>query len=144
MMRPRAGVIAFSTTAAVVLGLLWVRPSSIGDKPPRVHLTPPELPADGYAIAVLTIESRETPRVSFSDNPHTATVEPLTLTPAGWQARLRAGVWPARTTVRVETASAAPAIATLTTRLVTSDSAGDGTPDFLRLDDARDQSAFRR
>jgi uncharacterized protein len=146
MTRPRAAVIALSTTTAVVLGLLWARPNLREKMPPRLVLAPVKLPADGYAIATLTIEtpSPERPSVSFADNPHTATLEQLTHTAGGWQAQLRAGVWPARTTVRVETLGAAPAIAILTTKLVTTDSVGDGTPDFLRLDDPRDRAAFRR
>jgi uncharacterized protein YfaT (DUF1175 family) len=146
MIRPRAGVIALSTTAAVVLGLLWAGPSLREKAAPRLVLTPAELPADGAAMATLTIEtaSPEAPRVSFSDNPHTATVEQVARTAAGWQAILRAGVWPARTTVRVEVPGAAPAAAILTTKFAPADSAGDGTPDFLRLDDPRDQEAFRR
>lgn len=146
MIRPRAGVIAFVTATAALLGLLWARPSLRKKTAPRLVLTPAELPADGYAIATLNIESRsaQAPRVIFSDNPHTATVERVTRTAAGWQARLRAGVWPGRTTVLVEVADAAPAVAVLTTKLVPGDSAGDGTPDFLRLDDPRDQASFRR
>jgi uncharacterized protein YfaT (DUF1175 family) len=145
MKRPRAGVIAFSTTAAVVLGLLWAGPSLRDQAPPRLTLSPAELPADGYAVAVLTIEtgSEQAPRVGFTDNPHTATVAQVIRIPNGWQAKLRAGVWPARTTVRVEIPGAAPAVAFLTTKLAPGDSAGDGTPDFLRLDD-RDESSFRR
>jgi uncharacterized protein len=146
MIRPRAAVIALSTTAAVVVSLLWASPSLHKTAPPRLEVAPAELPADGYAIATLTIETQslETPRVSFSDNPHTATVGHLTHTEGGWQAQLRAGVWPARTTVRVEIAGASPAVAVLTTKLVTGDSEADGTPDFLRLDEHRDQAAFRR
>jgi uncharacterized protein YfaT (DUF1175 family) len=41
--------------------------------------------------------------------------------------------------VRVETATAE-----LTSTLDARDSAGDGTPDFLRLQDEHDQQAFRR
>ena len=146
-MRPRAGVIALSLSSAVLLGLLWASPIRHGKlPPPRLILAPGELPADGYALATLTIETRspQTPRVSFSDNPHTATVEQLTRTASGWQAKLRAGVWPATTTVRVEVPGAAPAVAALSTKLAPGDSEGDGTPDFLRLDDPRDQAAFRR
>ncbi len=146
MIRPRAGVIALSTTAAVVVSLLWATPSLHKTAPPRLAIAPAELPADGYAIATLTIEtaSPETPRVSFTDNPHTATVGRLTHTANGWRAHLRAGVWPARTAVRVEIPGAPPAVAVLTTKLVPGDSEGDGTPDFLRLDDPSDQAAFRR
>jgi uncharacterized protein YfaT (DUF1175 family) len=147
MMRPRALLIALSTSGAVVLGLLWARPMRLEkSRSPRLVLAPAELPADGYAIATLTIEtaSPQAPRVSFSDNPHTATIEAATRTAGGWQVRLRAGVWPGSTIVRVEVAGAPPAVATLTTKLAPGDSAGDGTPDFLRLDDPRDQAAFRR
>jgi uncharacterized protein YfaT (DUF1175 family) len=144
MIRPRAGVIALATTATVAAVLLWPR-KNMGEETPRLTLAPAELPADGYAIATLTIETRSAalPRVSFG-NPHAATVERVTRTAAGWQAKLRAGIRPARTTVMVEVSEAAPAIAVLTTRLVAGDSAGDGTPDFLRLDDPRDRAAFRR
>ena len=134
----------FVTAAVAMLALLWSRPMA-ADKPPRLRLIPAELPADGYAIATLAIDtpSAEPPRVFFANNPHTATVEAVTRTDNGWQAKLRAGIWPARTTVAV-TVSNATATAYLTTRLVPGDSAGDGTPDFLRLDDPHDQSAFRR
>ena len=145
MIRRRAGSTALSITAAVVLGLLWASPSVREKTVPRLGMEPAELPADGYAIATLTVEtaSSQPPRISFSDNPHTATVEQVTRTAGGWQAQLRAGVWPARTTVRVELPGAAPATAALTTKLVPTDSEGDGTPDFLRLDDPRDRAAFR-
>jgi uncharacterized protein YfaT (DUF1175 family) len=146
MLGPRLGVIALSTTAAVALTLLWAH-STVGEKTqPRLLLTPPELPADGYAIATLAIEtqSADPPHVVFTDNPHTATVEHLTRTATGWQARLRAGVWPARTIVQVAIPNAPTAVVALTTKLVPADSEGDGTPDFLRLFDAHDQAAFRR
>jgi uncharacterized protein len=146
MIRPRAAVIALSATAVVVVSLLWASPSLRKTSAPRLVVEPAKLPADGYAIATLTIEtpSLDTPRVSFAGNPHTATVGRLTRTATGWQAQLRAGVWPARTTVRVEISGAPPAVATLTTKLIPGDSEDDGTPDFLRLDDPRDQAAFRR
>jgi len=59
-------------------------------------------------------------------------------------AKVRAGVLPARVGVRVEIDSALPATTNLTTTLFADDSSGDGTPDFLRLDDERDRTAFRR
>jgi hypothetical protein len=134
-------------SAAILLGLLWASPLRRENSlPPRLVLAPAELPADGYAIATLTIEthSPQAPRVSFPDNPHAASVRQLIRTAGGWQAKLRAGVWPARTAVRVEVPGAPPAIATLATWLVPTDSADDGTPDFLRLDDPQDRAAFRR
>ena len=59
MIHSRAGVIALSLTAAVVLGLLWASPSVRERTAPRLSLAPAELPADGYAIATLTIEAQE-------------------------------------------------------------------------------------
>ena len=134
-------------SAAVLLGLLWAsanrREMSL---PPRLVLSPAELPADGYAIATLAIQTRSAapPRVSLADNPHLAAVLEVTPTPTGWQAQLRAGVLPGRATVRVDLPGSPPALAPFTTTLDPNDSAGDGTPDFLRLDDPRDQAAFRR
>jgi uncharacterized protein YfaT (DUF1175 family) len=62
----------------------------------------------------------------------------------GWQARIRAGVLPGRVAVRVEAPGFLPAVAELTLHPETSDRAGDGTPDVLRLDDEQDRRAFRR
>src|ERR1035438_5860794 len=121
MIRPRAGLAALSMSAAVLLCLLWASPLRREKSlPPRLGLAPAELPADGYAIANLTIETQspQAPRVSFSDNPHTASVRQVIRTAGGWQAKLRAGVWPAGTTVRVEVPGAPPAVAILSTRLV--------------------------
>ena len=134
-------------SAAVLLGLHWA--SSIRREkslPPRLVLAPAELPADGYALATLSIEtgSGEAPRVWLSGNAHIATVQAVTPAPGGWQAQVRAGVLPGHATVRVELPGAPPATTTLETTLQAGDSAGDGTPDFLRLDDPRDQTAFRR
>ena len=114
--------------------------------PPRLALAPIELPADGYAMATLAIETAgaQPPRFSIEGGSHAATVEDVTATHNGWQAILRAGVLPGRATVRVEVAGSPPATAVLTTTLLPGDSAGDGTPDFLRLDDPRDRTAFRR
>jgi uncharacterized protein YfaT (DUF1175 family) len=58
-------------------------------------------------------------------------------------ARIRAGVLPAQIRVRVEFPHSAPATFQLATSLAAADTFGDGTPDFLRLDDDRDRMAFR-
>ena len=134
-------------SAAVLLGLLWASPIRREKSlPPRLVLEPAELPADGYAIATLEIAtpSPEPPRVTLLDNAHAATVRSLTRTSTGWEVKLRAGVLSGRATLRVEVPGSPPALATLGTNLEPGDSAGDGTPDFLRLDDPRDQTAFRR
>jgi uncharacterized protein YfaT (DUF1175 family) len=134
-------------SAAVLLGLLLAsrirREKSL---PPRLALAPAELPADGYAVATLSIEthSAQPPRVSVEGKSHAAMVQEVTATGDGWLAKLRAGILPGRTTLRVEVAGSPPATVELTTTLEPGDSAGDGTPDFLRLDDPRDQAAFRR
>jgi uncharacterized protein YfaT (DUF1175 family) len=141
----RAGGIALSTSAAILLSLLWAGPiRHEKSTPPRLVLAPSELPADGYAIANLTIAtaSSEAPHVSV-DNPHAAFLEPPVRTTGGWQTTLRAGVTPTRVTVRVEIPGAPAATASFITTAETGDSQEDGTPDFLRLDDPRDRAAFR-
>jgi hypothetical protein len=97
-------------------------------------------------MATLAIEtpSAHAPRISLGGNSHAVTVQEVAATGDGWRAKLRVGVVPGRTMLRVEVPGAPPAEAELTTTLDSGDSAGDGTPDFLRLDDPQDQTAFRR
>ncbi len=112
----------------------------------RIAISPGRILADGYDSAVLTIESdtAKAPRVSFSDSAHGVAVEKLTGSGGQWRARIRAGVVPGRISVRVETSGHRAAFAQLELGLDARDSAGDGTPDFLRLDSGHDRQEFRR
>ena len=108
--------------------------------PPHLTITPLHLLANGYDIATLTLDSSSGAPPRFAiDNPHAARIEEVTRTATGWQARLRAGVMPGVFTVR-----AAQAAATFVLDPDDTDSAADGFSDSLRLDDPRDQEAFRR
>ncbi len=111
----------------------------------RIALHPAELLADGHDTATLAIDaSAGPPRISIPENPHSAVVQEVRETGQGWQARIRAGVLPGRVAVRVEAPGFLPAAAALTLHPEIGDRAGDGTPDFLRLDDEHDRQAFRR
>ena len=112
---------------------------------PRLAIEPRQLPANGYAVATLTIRGAGSaaPRIAVA-NAHAASVEDVSAEAGMWRARIRAGVLPGRTRIRVEIAGAPPAFAELETVADIGDSFADGTPDFLRLDDARDRRAFRR
>jgi len=112
--------------------------------PPRVTIDPAELAADGSDSAVLTIASSTAfaPRV-WIDRPHRARIEDLGRTEAGWQGRVRAEVLPGAIVVRVQFPGGRPAAAHLVLDADHADSAGDGTPDYLRLS-GRDAQAFRR
>ncbi len=57
---------------------------------------------------------------------------------------LRTGVLPGGTVFHLTLPGTPPSAVKLQTVLDVSDSAGDGTPDFLRLHDAADRAAFRR
>jgi len=57
---------------------------------------------------------------------------------------LRAGVLPGRVVVEASADGFSPVHARLETTSATSDRFGDGTPDWLRLDDEADRQAFRR
>jgi uncharacterized protein len=116
----------------------------------RLWVAPAELAADGYDTAILTIESPSSaaPRISL-DHPHSARVEDISRadafhSPSRWQARIRAGVQPGRVALRVQFPGAPAATAAIAILPNSSDSAGDGTPDFLRLQGRRDIQAFRR
>ena len=131
----------------------WSRSRSFGPgrsiaaiAPPRVSISPAQLVADGYDTATLTIDeaSPVAPRITI-ETPHAASR-------AGDRrdrGRL-AGANPCRRDAGRSSrcASNSPVArrraSQFTTTLDTADSAQDGTPDFLRLDDADDQRAFRR
>jgi uncharacterized protein YfaT (DUF1175 family) len=141
----RFGLAALGGAIVLVLGLLWATPLSRTILAPRVTLAPAQLIADGYDTAELTVEnaSATAPRVTI-EPAHAAAVEEVSPAGRGWKARIRAGVTPAAITVRVEIPGLPAARVHMTTALDPTDSAADGTPDFLRLDDADDQRAFRR
>lgn len=61
-----------------------------------------------------------------------------------WTARIRAGIISGPLNIRVKLPGATAASAQLELTLDARDSAEDGTPDFLRLQDDHDQQAFRR
>jgi uncharacterized protein len=127
---------------AIVLGLLWAAPRR-QTAAPKLTVTPSQLPADGYQTAVLTIEGAGAAPPSVTIVPaRAASVEEISPTPHGFKATIRAGVTPATITLRVALPNAPAAAVTLTTALDPTDSAGDGTPDFLRLDNPDDRYAF--
>ena len=100
----------------------------------RVH--PDRLLADGYDSALVSIQgSAGQPRIVLVRKPYGTSLE---------GARIRSGVIPGRIALRVEFAGAPPATLELTSVLDTRDRDEDGTPDFLRLDQQRDRSTFRR
>ena len=137
---------------AVGAGLVWA--NSLGRQqnlePLHVTLRPDRLRADGYDTATLSLENgalengdAKPPAISLWESIHGAQIEEITRVDGRWQARIRAGVIPGRVGLRIESGNRS-ANAELVTLAVDKDSAGDGTPDFLRLEDDRDQRAFRR
>ena len=129
---------------AIVIGLVLAAPRH-RTAPPRLHASPAQLAADGYDTANVAIEgvSPEPPRVTV-DPVHAATVEEVAAAEAGFEARIRAGVMPGEFRVRVEFPGVPAATLAITAALQVSDTASDGTPDFLRLDDTADGRAFRQ
>jgi uncharacterized protein len=115
----------------------------------NVSLAPAQLVANGYDQAVLTIgDSGALPPVV----PHIFTIggakdshiDGPVRVGATWQAHLRAGVLPGRLTLGVEQPKFSPVSVHLDLLPQTTDSASDGTPDFMRLGDQVDQEVFRR
>jgi uncharacterized protein YfaT (DUF1175 family) len=127
--------------------LLWAK-SFVHREPRPLHIgiSTDHLPADGYATATLSIEipADSHPGISLIGNTHALAIEHPAFEDSAWRAQIRAGVLPAIARLRVEAYGYEPAFVQVTTSLNESDSAGDGTPDFLRLDDEHDQLAFRR
>jgi hypothetical protein len=145
--RARA-VLAFSLAGAIIL--VWIAVGTArrreASRPPRLSISPARLFADGYDTATLEIASAPagSPTISVSENPHAVTIEDTGGGGGRWQAHLRAGVLGGHARVRVQFPGGAPAEAGIDLLLDIRDTAGDGTPDFLRLDDPHDRQSFRR
>jgi uncharacterized protein YfaT (DUF1175 family) len=135
----------FGGAVVLALAIVWARPVHRATLPPRVSIVPVQIAADGNDTATLTVEdaSGVPPKVTI-DGAHAATVQEIVAAAGGWRATIRAGVTPGIVQVRVEFPGLRPGTARLMTNFDDSDSAQDGTPDFLRLDDADDDRAFRR
>jgi len=113
--------------------------------PVEVAIHPDSLRADGYDTAVLSVGSGDSrPEVAIVDDGHNVFVSEAERIDNRWRIRVRAGVVPGHVQLRIGAAGHSPATAELVTNLDAADSAGDGTPDFLRLDEDRDQTAFRQ
>ena len=113
---------------------------------PRLMLHPGQIVADGYDTATLAIESNAglAPAVSLVTNAHSATIGAITGGGRHWEVSLRAGVLPGRVRLRITFPRAPAAETQLEVLPFWRDSAADGTPDFLRLQDDRDRQEFRR
>jgi uncharacterized protein YfaT (DUF1175 family) len=112
--------------------------------PLHASLSPAEIVANGYDHAVLTIRSDKPPKISFAGDARGAELETIERAGPVWHAEVRAGILPGHLTLRVEGPGAIPVSLGLELKPQTTDSASDGTPDFLRLEDATDQQAFLR
>lgn len=129
-------------------GLVWANSLVRREKlvPLRVTVQPDRLQADGYDSVVLSVDSDDSqpPTISLLQNIHGAAIEEVSHGSGKWRARIRAGVVPGRIGLRIESTGHRTATAELITLLDDRDSAEDGTPDFLRLEDDQDRRAFRR
>ncbi len=123
---------------ALTLPLLFC--CACGARPLDVRFQPRQVRANGYDIVTLTIAGAgdSQPTMTLAD-PHSAVIERVGKAGGQWEARIRSGVIPGRMRVQVE--SVQVEIPLLSDD---ADSAGDGTPDFLRLDTEKDRRAFRR
>ncbi len=126
-----------------------------------LRLSDAALPADGFSSTDLIIRSSNgralhglqvqvvdphSMAVSVSSFPRSARVaiDSLNIDHDAATVSLRAGVNPGETRLRITAPGFTPQEVALRTTLDASDSAGDGTPDFLRLHDPADRAAFRR
>jgi uncharacterized protein len=124
-----------------------------------LQLSDATLPADGFSSTELKIQSSNGRDLRGlyvqAEDLHSAGappflrservgVESVTTDHDSARVSLRAGVLPGEAKVRITAPGFIPQDITLQTTLDTSDSIGDGTPDFLRLHDPADRAAFRR
>jgi|SRR5271165_300237 len=129
-----------------------------------LQLSDASLPADGFSSTELTVHSASgrgliglevqvenpsgAPPRLHSQQPFSRServgVESVIIDHDSARVRLRAGVNPGETKLRVSAPGFTPQEIAVQTTLAASDTVGDGTPDFLRLHDPADRAAFRR
>jgi len=107
------------------------------------------VPADGHAAVQVTArasDGRELKAVSWRVEKGKGLAEMEAFSPVGSDLRTvyRAGVTPGRVELLATALGVKPARVAFDLALDPSDQFGDGTPDFLRLQDAADRQAFRQ
>ena len=104
--------------------------------------------ADGFSSIQLKLRSSDGRDLKDlrveTNNSHRMVVESTFVKGDTALIELRTGVLPGEATVQFSARNAETREVKLRTQIDVGDSVGDGTPDFLRLHDSADQSAFRR
>jgi len=145
--------VAGAGALAGALGLVWMVTAGAiyGPAALLMKVSPAALPADGVSRATLTLrDARGRPlraaRVSLrvASGNHSAHVVSIREDAGAVAAVVEAGVVPGTVELEAQAPGMDPVHAELITRLDPADRAGDGTPDFLRLDSPADRAAFRR
>jgi len=141
---------AATCLVAGAAGVLWVgaarRPA-----PSLLVVSPPALAADGISTARIVVRnasgralSRDEVSVRVVSGANSAHVLSVREQADGVSALVQAGIMPGTVELEATGPGILPSRTQFTTRLAPADRAGDGTPDFLRLDSPADRDAFRR
>lgn len=112
----------------------------------RCELSPARIPADGFTTAEIKLHSSGNAIRDLkvaAENQHRIAVDSVVVHGDEATATLRAGVMPGTTELRITAAGLPEQKIEVTTVPDSTDSFGDGTPNFLRLHDAADRAAFR-
>ncbi len=147
MTLPRAALLALSAAAALA-GLLWagtyLRPGR--RLAPHLTIEPRLILADGRDFATLRVDGdpQARPFITLSGDADGASISDLSFSAGAWTAQVHGGIVPGRVRARVAFRGGPPGSAELHVQPDFQDSAEDGTPDALRLDDEHDREAFRR
>jgi len=138
---------------AGAVGLVWMAAADAVRHPAAMLMTlsPASLPADGFSRAEIVLRDDSghglrAERISLRVIAGNHSARVVSIREAGGEiaAQVEAGIVPGTVELEAQAAGMAPARALLATRLDPGDRAGDGTPDFLRLDAPADRDAFRR
>jgi uncharacterized protein len=135
------------------MALVWKAAAGTVSEPSSLlmKIAPTSLPADGVSRATVILREAagrrlRVGRVSLDviSGNHAARVVSMREEDGRLTAEIQAGVVPGTFVVEARGEGMLPARVEITTRLDPADRAGDGTPDFLRLDSPADRDAFRR
>jgi uncharacterized protein YfaT (DUF1175 family) len=108
---------------------------------PRLEATKSILLANGYDSTVIRIHGAGTNPPELTASPHLIRLASLRRRSDVWECAARSGVLPGRAMIQVRSGGRRAGIEITLSPQIT-DSAADGTPDYLRLDDPSDRQSF--
>jgi len=150
VVKPLRWVGLLGLATALLLGLLLGVRGRTAQAGLRLEVSLEKIPADGFSSVLVRVEATNGKipplkelKLDVIEGARRARIESVTAGAGVAAVVVRVGVLPGPVVIEASATGFSPARVELKTSLAASDGYGDGTPDFLRLEET-DQEAFRR